>query len=102
MTVYSSKLGEGTQVGPGALVLFTAPAGKTSVLRDVRVGAESAPSNQFAIIVFGTRIVFGASDVAQYGAAGLECRIVLDPGDTVQLNSIAGTWDCVLSGYLLD
>jgi hypothetical protein len=102
MTVYSKLLGRAL-VTPGTPVdLFTAPAGVTTVIRDIEVNAYSVSGSGVAVLlVLGSIQFFVAPFSVNELTPHMECRIVLQPGDVVQ--ALCTSIDCqfYVSGYEL-
>lgn len=100
-SIYSVRMGVGNQAGGGSTLIFTAPAGKVSIIRDMS-GVVYNGAGYGSIVINGV-----ATPMIQYANATdftefhWEGRIVLNPGDTVEWSSsgVGGQW--VVSGYEL-
>lgn len=101
MSIYSVRLAAGSQAAGTSSIVFTAPAGKVTVVRDIRLGPQSAVPGIAAVNLTGVAELFCAQGTTQYVTAGSELRAVLNPGDTLTMDAISGTWSYLISGYEL-
>lgn len=99
--VYSTKFAAGAQASGSTSVVYTVPAGYVAVVRDIEVGAQNAPANSVAINLAGVAEIYQAGGIAQYSTAQWKGRVVLNAGDQINVDAIAGTWTYIISGYLL-
>lgn len=100
--IYSTQFAAGSQASGTTTVVYTVPAGKVAVVRDIVVGAQNAPANSVAINYAGVAEIWEVGTIAQYSTAHFEGRVVLNAGQTINVDAIAGTWTYIISGYLLD
>lgn len=99
--IYSTQLAAGTQAAGTTTVVYTVPAGATVVVRDISVGAQSAPANFVAINVAGVAEIAAFDAITQYLTAHWEGRVVLNAGQEINVDAITGTWTYIISGYVL-
>lgn len=101
MSIYSVKLGSALSSGTGVISLFTAAAGVTTVIRDlIGVGAANPGPTNLGLDINGETI-WSTGNLSFIQGYHLECRIVLLPGDTVDLHTFSGDGDMYVSGYTL-
>lgn len=100
--IYSTQFAAGSQASGTTTVVYTVPAGKVAVVRDIVVGAQDTPANSVAVNYYGVAEIYQAGAIAQYSTAHFEGRVVLNAGDSIDVDAISGTWTYVISGYLLD
>jgi len=101
-TIYSTKFYAGTQAAGAQVSVYTVPTGKVAVIRSIEFGAQSAPANSAAVNLFGVAEIASIETVNQYRTVHWDGRTVLDAGDVIAVQAIAGTWSFIISGYLLD
>lgn len=99
--IYSVQIAAGTQATGTSSAVYTVPSGSVLVIRDICVGAQSAPANSVAINLSGLAEVVAFETVTQYQTAHWEGRAVAEAGQVVSVDAIAGTWTYLISGYLL-
>jgi hypothetical protein len=101
-SVYSTRLAAGTITAGTTDHVYTVPSGVTVVVRDFTCGAQSAPANSIAFNLSGVAELFSPENVNQFRTAHEEGRWVLNPGDVIDVDAIAGNWSYCISGYVLD
>lgn len=99
--LYSTQFAAGTEAGGSTTVVYTVPTGYVAVVRDIEVGAQSPPANSVAINYAGVAEIYSVDTITQYRTAQWRGRVVLNAGDTINVDAIAGTWTYIISGYLL-
>lgn len=100
MTIYSAQLAIGTVSGPGNFDVYTAPSGMVVVVRDMSLMCDDTGSDQCLVRVVGKATVWSATSAGQYDVAFASRRLVLEPGDVIQLGVGAGSWEYSFSGYI--
>lgn len=105
MPVRSARLGEGNSSPLSSIkTLYTCPAGRTAILKDVRVYVDTPAATRVAVILVSgpTSVTILDQAVAAQGNVSREGFMVLEPGDRIQVystGSVAYVW---LSGAVLD
>jgi hypothetical protein len=99
--IYSTQLAAGSQASGTTSVVYTVPAGFVAVIRDIVFGAQSPPANSVASNIAGVAEIYSVDTVTQYRTAHSEMRVVVNAGQSINVDAIAGTWSYIISGYLL-
>jgi hypothetical protein len=100
--VYSARFVAGSFAAGLSGVVYTVPAGKTAVLRDMSVFADGGAAGYAAIILTGVATLASVVTPASGPAPSWEGRQVLNAGETIKININGGTCEVAISGYLLD
>lgn len=86
----------------GTSTCFTTPAdGNTYVLRDICLGSLSAGTTLVVLTINGAVFVWGSPFSAVNQTAHQEVRVVLEPGDVVEVFCGGGDGSVLLTGYRL-
>jgi len=82
---------------------YVVPAGYRAVLRDVTAYWNGDVSQGVLnIAIGGLALIYRFTGPASTpGGFQLSCRVVLEAGDTLEIDAAAGNWGYVASGYLL-
>jgi len=102
--VYSVKLADNAGVVGGPVTLFTVPAGRVYILRDVDVAQPAGIASALVLITGGTGawVYYVASAVSPFYAPW-RGRQVFVAGDTLKAIVIGSTtWTVLASGYDLE
>jgi hypothetical protein len=97
--VYTTRFYTGNPAN-GA-TLYTVPAGKVAIIRDLDVRNGSATAGIFGITVAGVTTILSPS-LAQSGFFHLETRYTVAAGETIVAVVTAGSMHCQITGYLFD
>lgn len=83
--------------------VYVVPAGEVWVLRDITMFQGSQAVTPIARVLgpAGACLYYAAGTLLASTAYHEECRVVLEPGDSLSLEVDDGDCDCVLSGYVL-
>lgn len=105
-TIYSAPLGEISSFVPVPdTTVYTAPAGGTTVLRDIDVYAAAGNTVSVYVVRSGTpaTLVNHASSVPNGDTLGWRGRVVLGPGDEIHVSATGpgGAAQMTASGYFL-
>lgn len=100
-SIYSAQLAAGSQAAGTSSAVYTVPAGAVVVIRDICVGAQSAPANAVAINLSGLAEVAAFDAITQYQTGHWEGRAVAEAGQVISVDAITGTWTYIISGYVL-
>jgi len=97
--VYSKRFAEGVQAGGILANLFTVPANRTYVLRDMSFTPLDAPPIIYQVKVGGVTIDARYS-ITTYVPIHWEGRVVLVAGDVLALGTggVLG-WEYIINGY---
>lgn len=101
-TIYSTKFAAGSQTAGTSSAVFTVPVGKIAVVRSISLAPQAGPTTQCAVNDFGNGEIFTVHGGNQYDTLTWTGRAVMNAGDVIQIDAIAGTWSYHVSGYLLD
>lgn len=84
--------------------MYTAPAGETVIVKDIRVQVSSGAGAFVSVLLVSgpTAVALYSDNLAADAAAGVECWAVLQPGDKVNLFSAGNTFTCWISGAELE
>lgn len=105
MPVRTLELGN-ARIAGGPTPVFTVPAGRTAILKDIRWG-KGATGAVVATLTVQRGAVANLLAIQSFSnlgpqAAGVSCFIALEPGDIVRLATDGLTVDVWCSGALLD
>lgn len=100
-SVYSHRFAAGDRSSGGSSTVYTVPDGFVAVLRDIAVTPTTGSGTTALINLSGVAIMFGRTLTGQYVTAHEEGRWVLNAGDAIEVQSVTGEFQYVLSGYLL-
>lgn len=100
-SVYSVRMGLGTVAAAGYVVVYTCPASKTAVVRDVEVTPVTGAVTTVGLDINGTAVVLSYAGGPSYVTLRWQGRIVLHPGDTLKMFSVGGDSHYCISGYEL-
>jgi len=98
--LYSTQFAAGVLAG-GSANVFTVPAGKVLVLRDVSYGVFTGTTAQVAWGISGIGFMGVASGLANNSEYHWTGRAVLVAGQTLVVQCATSTINYVCSGYLL-
>lgn len=101
MTVYSTLLARGAQVGGTYGTVYTVPSGVTVVFRDVILEQATAGVATVIVSAGGFSLVSIVGVSVQYQTYHESLRAVLAPGDDVIVDAVSADWTYWLSGYVL-
>lgn len=99
--IYSIRMGAGL-LSPGApVVLYTCPSGCTAVVRCLMVVSSGTTGSTFNLDLTGvcTLASFVNSVAAEFHNEDL--RVVLSPGDSIEVAAAVADWYYAVSGYQL-
>jgi hypothetical protein len=100
--VRTKLLAVGNAQVAGAQYVYTVPAGRTAILKDIRVVSYAAGSPQLEIVMgapSGHQVRIWRSPLTQYVPEGAQCWVVLPAGYAIIVNiSIAGDLHYWMSG----
>lgn len=105
MPVRTKRLAVGNSAPAGAgKTVYTAPAGETVIVKDIRVQAGSGASVFCALLLVSgpTAVALYSDTLAADAAAGVSTWAVLQPGDKVNVFSAGGTFTFWVSGAELE
>lgn len=103
MATRSVRLCAGTSTTSAVVTVYTCPAGKTALLKDVRVYANGAVGRAVILVQSGSTdvsIVDEALSATQ--VVSRQGFIVLEPGDTIRVYSSTSTFNFWCSGAELE
>lgn len=104
-TIYSTRFYGGQIVAAGETDLYTVPAGKVAVVRDISVSnVTTTDAGQLLIYVLldaGNADLFRVASVPSHGFVQWQGRQVLNAGETLALYETNTTIRAMVSGYLL-
>lgn len=101
MTIYSKKLAAAVVSAGSSAVIFTAPAGVTTVIRCYSLASGGSGSCTGVLVLSGGVILPAMITATEFDGLTQNCRHVLAPGDTVTLDAFGEPVSCWLSGYEL-
>lgn len=101
MTIYSTRLAEGITASGGSGVIYTAPSGKTVVIRTVCICAQAAGAGTALLYRGGSIGIVGFATTIQYQTLTQNLRQVLETGETIDFAAFGVGFSYELSGYLL-
>lgn len=103
--VYSVNLGRAIVVGSSSVTLYSVPAGKVAILRDVRMraspGADATSVQVYINDGTNSYTVYEQTTLPADSTAQNDGRVVLEAGWDLRCHTTAGTVSFVASGYLL-
>lgn len=102
MAIYSKKLAAGFLASGSNVVVFTAPAGVTTVVRCITAFSEASGSSQLIMRLVAIADFFAANATFIEESFLWDGRLVLDPGDELEVQTIGGGWGYTISGYELN
>lgn len=104
MAVRSARLAIGDSTAGAAIDIYTCPAGKTAIVKDVRVWAENGACPRVAVYVDSgaDRAAFFDAAVGNLAVGVAQGFIVLEPGDQVGIFSQTVAVAYHVSGAELD
>lgn len=104
MTVRSARLGFGGSGTGVVTTLYTVPAGRTALIKDVRVSALGGAATRAAVFADSgaSRVGFIDQPLANLGVASAVGFMVLEPGDTVGCFATGNAVTVWVSGAELD
>lgn len=88
--------------------LYTCPAAKTAIVKEIRFRHDASATNPVEIIVVRSGVntdVWGDLDPTRYASYILPAYLVLEPEDILAIyvsTSTGGGWSCIVSGAELD
>lgn len=100
MSVYSKRLGTVSAAAGGPTAVFTVPAGETYVVRCI-MGLCTSSSPTVASLKVGATFLGAIDCPANDAQILLNCRLVLEAGETLTVEPNAGTLLASFSGYAL-
>lgn len=102
MAVRSANLAVGTKSGAGITTVATVPAGETWIIKDIRTYASGGAVRALVGAARGGLLVpISDGSLPNAGSRGVECWVVLEPGDEIQVFSNSTTFDFWVSGAML-
>lgn len=99
--VYSKMLARGTITTTGLAVVYTVPADTVTILRCFSFIQASGGLSLYQLVINSSLVVAGVPTTALNEGLPVECRVVLEAGDTIEVGVYAGDWSFYLSGYEL-
>lgn len=101
MAIYTVRLAAAASTGAGFTTLFTAPSGQVTVIRDMIIDNESGGVTIGQIGISGGNVLMVNSAMANQSFLHEECRIVIEPGETVYGFAGAAGVQFTVTGYAL-
>lgn len=101
MTIYSKRLCDGIATSGGFRLVFTAPAGVTTVVRVVDLYIDASGSTVAQLLLNSTQRLFSVPTPAALTSYHQDTRQVLNPGDTLEVYSDISNVEYAISGYEL-
>lgn len=104
MTVHSTQLGAADAIGTGAVTLYTVPAGKRAILKNVTVKNNATSASYILLTFMHGATTLGYHDIQLTAAPtdgdskSVAVWIVLNPGDSVHAVAHLSSLSCILSG----
>lgn len=103
---YSSLLVRFASSSSGLHLIYTAPAGYVTVVRDISVANTSGSSEAYSLYASGnpgptSAFILINGSLANDAVDQWEGRQVLNAGDTLTLSIGGADFTCLISGYLL-
>lgn len=104
MPVRSARLAAGTSTNLSEKVAYTCPAGKTAILKDVRIHSPVDGLSQASVFMVSgpSAVTLIVGSIPALGQKSEQGFIVLEPGDQLRVFSNGGTFNYWLSGAELD
>jgi len=106
VAVRSAELGSGVAAaGTGEHIAYTCPAGKTAIVKEVRVSPTSGSSVSRCLVFIGSGTLHVSlidRQLAALTAVREECWSVLEPGDQVRVYAEGADFSYWVSGAELD
>jgi hypothetical protein len=102
MSIYSAKLCATSVTSGSSVDLFTAPAGKVTVIRSIQLGCFSSGASQILLTSSDGTFVASGETSTELTVLEISTRRVVDAGETISGQAPAGEWTVTISGYLLD
>jgi hypothetical protein len=99
--VYSKRLVEFNYTTAQSHVEYTVPTGITTVIRDISLTSFAGGATSILINRTGGSAIYFAASAAAGTPFHEECRIVLNAGESITVDSFSGSWQGILSGYEL-
>lgn len=99
--IYSKRLGMGSVAAGVTSTVYTCPAGRVGILRDINVFPLAAPVTSFTIAVNGVAVVYSGNGAAQFVSQQWAGRTVLEAGDVLSITAGGGAYLYIVSGYEL-
>lgn len=102
MAVRSANLAVGTAPTSTVATAATCPAGETWIIKDVRVYSATGTPRAYVGVARGSlQCSIVDESVPGPGSRGLECWVVLEPGDSIEVYSQTNTSSYWVSGAML-
>lgn len=100
LPVYSKTLASVvTSSGAGVVALFTVPAGRTYVIRDIRLTIESSGAASSLFLSGPGPYLASFLAASSYDVFSLVGHVVLETGAGLNLYAPTGVVTCLVSGY---
>lgn len=90
MPVRTARLAVGTSGAGGvSTTIYTAPAGKTVIVKDIRLNGRADPSSSYIVFAGSGPLIsyLGAGTLNINATVSLQGFVVLEPGDRLGMNS---------------
>lgn len=100
-TVYSTLFGRGVVSDTANHIVYTVPAGSVAVLRDVSLFQYAGAPASINVHTQDGVVLALAMPASVPALEVSQGRVVLNAGDSMEIQATAGNWTYALSGYLL-
>lgn len=99
MTTRTSRLAVGISTTGAVVTVYTCPAGKTAIVKDIRLYAGASVSRAVVALGSGVRLPSVLDEaITGPGVAQKQGFMVLEPGDTIRVYSQGNTFEFWISG----
>jgi hypothetical protein len=99
--VYSTQLFAGVVTAGTATSLGSPPTGSVWVVRQIDYRCQSATAATVALAISGVATPFFAETTSFYSQPPWQGRLVVVPGQTLEIEANTENYEVVVSGYLL-
>jgi len=99
--IYSVRMAMGSAAPGAPVVIYTCPAGRVAILRDITVDPLAAGATSFQFDINLSGVVFSGVGAVQFSTQQWTGRTVMVAGDTLNLGVGGGSFRYIVSGYEL-
>ena len=99
--IYSARLAERSAFTGGPTAVYTVPSGTLAVVRSISMSQDAGALSVGLVLRTGGAILAGVQAAALYVCQPIDLRSVLNGGEQLSFQVIAGTWSISVSGYEL-